>query len=123
VARVSAAGHTVFAGHIGTIYQAHNAAYLGRSKPRTLRLLPDGQVISDRTIQKIRARERGWEYGVGLLRRHGAAAPTGNIREWLTHWLSRLTRPLRHPGNHRYAWSLGRRQRLIPVGPYPRKEA
>jgi hypothetical protein len=60
VPRKAANGRLVHPGHIGTIFQAFNGAYLGRGTPRTLRLLPDGTVLSDRAIQKIRAGERGW---------------------------------------------------------------
>jgi hypothetical protein len=34
VPRRTAAGDLVFPGHIGTIYQASNAGYLGRTTPR-----------------------------------------------------------------------------------------
>lgn len=62
--RTSSSGDRVFPGHVGTIYQAHNAAYLGRGTARTLRLLPDGSVFSARTAQKIRSQERGWQHAV-----------------------------------------------------------
>jgi hypothetical protein len=120
--RVNAEGATVFAGHVGTIYQAHNAVYLGRSTARTLRILPDGAVLSARAIQKIRARERGWEYAAGVLERHGAATPGEDLGGWLKTWLPRLTRPQRHQGNHRYAWALDRRLRrhLAAAAAYPK---
>ena len=38
------AGEVLFGGHVGRVYQATNASYLGRSAARTLRLLPDGAV-------------------------------------------------------------------------------
>lgn len=121
--RANAEGRTVFGGHFGTIYQAFNGVYLGRGTARTLRLLPDGQVMSARALQKIRARERGWEYSAELLERHGASRPGEDLGAWLRAWLPRLTRPLRHPGNHKYAWSLQRRSRLVlaPAGPYPKR--
>jgi hypothetical protein len=52
-------GRVLFAGHIGIIYKAKRAEYLGRSTPRTLTVLPDGQIISARAAQKVRAGERG----------------------------------------------------------------
>lgn len=73
--RAAADGRVVMPGHVGTIYQAFNAHYLGRSTPRTLTLLPDGSVFSDRTAQKIRARERGWAYAVEQLVAFGAPEP------------------------------------------------
>jgi hypothetical protein len=128
VPRETATGHVVFPGHLGTIYQAHNGEYLGRGTARTLRLLPDGKVLSARSTQKIRAAERGWHPVTRQLVSHGATAidPTANRAErlaWLAHWTGRLTHKLRHGGNHRYAWRLNRR--VIIAGtpaPYPKRE-
>jgi hypothetical protein len=115
VPRRAADGRLVHPGHIGTIFQAFNGAYLGRGTPRTLRLLPDGRVLSDRAIQKIRAGERGWRYAARLLEEAGATAPDGDRVAWLKLWLPRLTRTVRHPGNHRYAWPLNKvASRLMP---------
>jgi hypothetical protein len=122
VPRTTADGRLVFPGHIGTIYQASNAVYLGRGKARTLRVLPDGTVFSDRALQKVRAREQGWEYASAQLVKFGAD-PLGaedDGREWLARWLSLLTRPMKHPGNHRYAWALAG-TRLVNLAPYPKK--
>ncbi len=123
VPRHDADGELVFRGHIGTIYAAFNGTYLGRATPRTLRLLLDGTVFSDRAIQKIRAEERGWHYAVSILVRHGAEPPRGDLAAWLALWLPRITRRLRHPGNHRYAWALHRRHRRFVIGgrPYPKQ--
>jgi len=124
VARTSAAGDVVFPGHIGTIYQAHNAAYLGLSTPRSLRLLPNGKVLSDRAIQKVRGGERGWGRVVELLCEHGAPPFGGDRREWLQRALQVTTRVLRHGGNHRYAWGLTpSTRRQLEGGPYPKKVA
>lgn len=113
-------------GHIGTIYQAHNAVFLGQAKPRTIRVLPGGKVLSARAIQKIRAGERGWRYSAALLEHHGAE-PLENAadgRPWLATWLPRITRCVRHPGCLRYAWALDKRLRKhMPVGEaYPKLE-
>ena len=37
-------------------------------------------------------------------------------------WLPKLTQPMRHPGNHKYAWTLQRRDRrhLPDSLPYPK---
>jgi hypothetical protein len=115
-------GNRIFRGHIGTIYQATNGRFVGCSKGRVIHLLPDGQVLSDRVMTKIRRRERGWEYGVDLLMRFGAAVPTSNLRTWLTIWRERLCRKLHHPGNYRYTWALQRRlERWLPAGEaYPK---
>ncbi len=120
--RSSSTGAQIFPGHIGTIYQAHNAAYLGRGTPRTLRLLPDGSVFSARTAQKIRTLERGWRHAVAQLVAHGAPELSGDPGTWLRTWLPKITRTMRHPGNHRYAWALARRDRrhLPPSQAYPK---
>lgn len=104
--RRSLDGQIVHKGHVGTIYQTFNGTYLGRSAPRTIRLLPDGSVLNARTIQKIRAQERGWRYGAKLLEGFGATPVAGDPGRWLREWLPKLTRPVRHPGNHKYAWAL-----------------
>lgn len=123
--RTTLSGERVFGGHIGTIYQALNARFLGRATPRVLRLLPDGTVFHERAAQKIRKGERGWEGAAAALRHHGASpAPrsAGERREWLDYWGARLTRRIHHPGNYRYAWGLTRAvRRALPVTlPYPK---
>ena len=116
--RCDRAGRVIFPGHIGTIYQASNAIYTGRATPRTLRLLPDGQVLNDRSLQKIRQLERGHEYAEELLCRYGAPPRHGaDPRAWLAIALRAAgIRTLRHPGNHRYLFTVGTRRRLVAVG-------
>jgi hypothetical protein len=125
VPRETLDGRFVFPGHVGTIYQAHNGVYLGRGRSQVMRVLPDGSVFSHRARQKIRTRDRGWQYATALLQHFGAAPLTeeGDSRAWADRWLSLLTRPLRHPGNHKYAWALDRRlRRHIGRGlAYPKK--
>jgi hypothetical protein len=123
--RVNRMGVSVFGGHVGTIYQAHNAAYLGRGTPRTLTLLPDGSILSDRAQQKVRAAERGIRYCVARLIRFGAEAPVslapGHLTVWLREWKHRLCCSVRHHGNHKYAWVLHRHFRLPRSLPYPKQ--
>lgn len=123
--RTDAEGRRVKPGHLGIVYQATNAAYLGRSTARTLRLLPDGTVYSERAASKVRAGDSRWRSAAAPLVRFGAPAPSpASLREWLAEWLPRLTRPLAHPGNHRYAWALARGVRLAGrPGPYPKAPA
>lgn len=111
--RTTDSGAAVFAGHIGTIYQASNAAFLGRGTARTLRLLPDGKVLSDRSIQKIRAGERGSRYAGEILESYGAQPCDGDPRAWLDYHLPRLTRTVAHPGNLKYAWSFSKAVKLV----------
>jgi hypothetical protein len=116
-------GGVVTPGHVGTIYQAMNARYLGRARADTLRLLPDGRCFSNRAAAKIRARERGWRYSAEQLVRAGAGPVEGEPGAWLRTWLPRVTRTLRHPGNHRYAWPLDRilRRQFATSQPYPKR--
>lgn len=129
--RTTLAGETIFPGHVGTIYQALNGHYLGRSGAASLRLLPDGTVFSNFASGKLRRLKTGWRSAVETLRRWGAddltpadvLVPELRIA-WLERWRRELTRPMRHQGNHRYAWALDRRaRRSLPdsTGPYPKK--
>jgi hypothetical protein len=124
--RVNYLGLAVFGGHIGTIYQAHNAVYLGRGTARTLTLLPDGSILSDRAQQKVRAVERGLGYSVGRLLAFGAEPPRSlapaYLSAWLRVWKDRLCRLVRHRGNHKYAWALHRHIRLPRSLPYPKQK-
>lgn len=129
VRRVTTDGRVVMPGHVGIVYQALNARYLGRSTPRRLQVLPDGTIASPRALQKIRGAERGWRAAVALLVSHGAepleeSAGRAERLEWLGRTLGSITRPLKHGGNHRYAWALDRRLDLPPAsGDYPKLEA
>lgn len=121
--RTDAGGRVIFGGHVGTIYQASNAIYLGRGTSRTLHLLPDGRVLNDRTKQKLRKAERGWEAAAADLETFGAPpAPRDEVsrRAWLTEQIRHLTHTLRHPGNHKYAWALHRSVKLPKSQPYPK---
>jgi len=128
VPRTCADGASVFPGHIGVIYQAHNAIYLGRGRAQVLRILPDGRAFSHRAVTKLRSGVRGWRYAAAMLEHHGATpAPADDVgrRAWAAHWIAALTRPLRHAGNHKYAWGLttaGRRA-LVTSLPYPKRLA
>lgn len=115
-------GRLVVPGHVGTIYQAHNARYLGRGRADTLKLLPDGTAFSRRALSKIRAGERGMRAAVAQLVSHGAEQLADGAceiarRAWLATWLPRLTRELAHPGNHRYAWALDAKRWPRTLGP------
>lgn len=109
--RRAADGRLVLCGHWGCIYQALSATYLGRGDGRKLHLLPDGRVFNHRTEQKIRKMEQGWKSGVEELQSYGAGPLTSAPSEWLAYWLPRVTKPLRHRGNHKYAFGLGRHAR------------
>lgn len=105
--RTDERGRQVFRGHLGTIYCALNGRHVGRTRAATLRLLPDGTVLSNRAA--------------GKLARAGEDALA-----WLRLWRARLTRPMRHRGCFRYVWCLDRRRRRAileaagPALPYPK---
>ena len=123
VPRAAVDGTLIHRGHIGTCYQATSATYLGTTALRMIRLLPDGTVLNDRTVQKIRSGEQGWQYAAAILEKFGAEPPaSGSRTAWLQQWLPRVTQRFRHSGNHRYAWPLCRTaQKLLPEAlPYPK---
>lgn len=107
-------GAVILPGHVGTVYQATNAVYAGRTKRNLLVLLPDGTVFSSRSMSKIRRRERGWRYCVEQLVAAGAAPPAsdilppGELTAWMWRAIDRVGRRLPHGGNHRYVWALDR---------------
>ena len=107
-------GVLVLPGHVGTIYQATNAIYGGRTKARALWLLPDGTVFSERAMSKIRARDRGYRYAIDQLVRHGAESPLDigqDLGAWMRTQLPRVARRAKHRGNHRYLWAIDKRLR------------
>lgn len=119
----------VMPGHVGTVYQAMNAVYTGRSKARPVWLLPDGTVFGERTISKIRDREVGWRYAVNRLVGYGAPPPDDGAD--LTVWLPDAFAAagavkVRPGGKHRYCWPVGTRdvRRRTPVAldplPFPK---
>jgi hypothetical protein len=128
VARRDSTGGLAFPGHIGIVYQAANATYAGRGAARTLRVLPDGRVLNERALSKLRTLDVGHEYVEHLLRRIGAPPRRGAPpAEWLPHAFAAAgVRRLRHPGNHRYLFRLGDRASrravviALPTSPYPK---
>lgn len=135
VPRRRADGSILKPGHTGVIYQALGGSdtamrYTGRGTARSLWLAPDGTVLSERTLQKIRAQEQGHEYGERLLISHGARVPRAgaDMRAWLRSALTDIkARRLRHRGNHRFAMPLGATRRAraavriaLPPLPYPK---
>lgn len=128
IARTTLDGRPVFPGHYGTIYQASNGRWCGRGTARTLSLLPDATVLNARSLQKVRANERGHEAVEQLLRAYGATPrQTGEPgADYLAHALREIgLRRVTHPGNLRYCWSLRRNAQIgIPAQwPYPKRGA
>lgn len=116
-------GHLVKPGHIGVIYQAANAVYLGRGSKRTLVLSASGEVISERSLSKLRNGERGENYVREMLA--GLGAPRQMRGESGEAYVARLLasdtfRRVRHPGNHTYAWSLNKKIQIESKASYPK---
>ena len=110
-------------GHVGTIYQALNYRFVGRSSPRTHIVGVDGKVVSGRMLSKIRLDEQGATYSYDKLRALGAPA-----RRLMEEGAAYVKRALaegpfsrrRHPGNLAYVWAANKRDRrqLPPALPY-----
>jgi hypothetical protein len=126
--RLDACGVPVFRGHLGTIYQATNGRFVGRTNDSTLHLLPDSTCLSNRSQSKLRKGERGDRHPVAQLVTWGATEPRNDedIGEWLATWRSRLCTTMRHRGCYRYLWCINRRWRrrvlTAPALAYPKNE-
>jgi hypothetical protein len=126
VERSTAEGFLCKPAHAGTIYQASNAAFLGRARPHWLWLDRDGRVLSPRALSKIRQQERGHRYAEAQLL--AAGADPRRSSEEPAQWLERILRPplfrrMRHPGNFTYVFGLDRETRAQAMArsmPYPR---
>jgi hypothetical protein len=123
-------GSVVCPGHVGTIYQASNGQFVGRSKARRLLLTSSGTVLSERTLSKL----RGGEQGAGGAYRAllAAGAPRMRPGEDGSAYVERVVReaglfkPVQHPGNFAYLFAIGDRGRkararsgFLPALPYP----
>lgn len=128
--RRTAAGELTKAAHHGTVYMAKGALLADRATPRSLLLAPDGSVVSERMLSKIRGEERGIDYAVRRLQAY--CAPARARGESWAAWTERVVRlPIfrrfRHPGNLAYVFGLDRytsvRLAMLHDGrrPYPRK--
>jgi len=124
VPRRTVSGVLIKPGHCGTLYQALNGHFVGRSSPRNLRLLADGTVLSDRTIQKLRAGEPGTGSIRERLGQLGIRLPDGPVGPELTALLNKHTRSLPHPGNFKYVWAFSRAagKHLPSPLPYPKMD-
>ena len=106
--RTDAAGAVTFPGHIGNLYQALGAVYLGRARSEGLLLLPDGRSFDRRTLSKALRGERGQRYAVAQLVAAGAIAPSAgeDLGAWSRAWVPRVTRRVKHPGTLKYVFPL-----------------
>jgi len=128
--RHNAAGELTKQMHYGQIYQASNARFCGRTRPRILHLTPHGLTVDDRTISKIRGADPRDHSAIENLL--AAGAPCIKPKQTPRHWFSELVtsqwlRRVKHPGNFAYAFALDRyaKQQIDqlwgPQAPYPKK--
>lgn len=120
-------GKIIHRGHVGCVYQATNGRYRGLTNDASLLLLPDGTCYSAKASAKVRRQIQGREYSGAQLVSFGAAPlrEGEDPKAWLDFWRPRLTRKLRHRGNHRYVWSVDPKRAIEiykygPVLPYPK---
>lgn len=120
--RTRADGTVFKPGHLGTIYTALSAVYLGPARAHTLLVLPDGRSFNRRSLAKIRTRDRGWRYAVDQLVSAGAPAPGPHLDAWMEHTLATLIRREPHPGCLKYALPFDARvRRALPASkPFPK---
>jgi hypothetical protein len=123
--RIDADGRVVKRGHVGTVYQALNASYRGRSRAQLMVLSRDGRVVDGRAMSKLRNDESGAGYAYDQLRALGA--PDRRPLETGHGYVARALeeggfQAVRHPGNHTYTWWLGdqRRRPAWTNLPYPK---
>lgn len=95
--------------HWGTIYQATNALYAGRSSRRSRLVGPNGREVSLRSVSKVRNGERGRRYSLTQLIDAGAPPmrPDESVRAWLERVLPTFRR-IQHTGNLAYVFGLTR---------------
>lgn len=131
VPRQANEGRIVMPGHVGVIYQASSARYVGRAQAKTLHINRDGIALSSRAISKIRLQEHGAGSAEKRLVKLGAQ-PRGFGQDpaaWVAQVLTSGTfQKVRHPGNHVYCFALdcGTAKRrnvagFAPERPYPKK--
>lgn len=105
VPRTRLDGSLVFPGHYGCIYASVNALYLGRASAKTQYLAPDGRVLANRILSKLRNGEIGRAYAertladITGLSRNDDEAPASYVERALT-----VMRAQHHPGNHLYVF-------------------
>lgn len=117
--RIAADGCSFVPGHVGTVYQAHNARYVGRSRSDRIWLTADGRVLSRRTLSKLAGGEVGAAGAYEQMVRMGAPRrrPGEADRDYVRRALEQGPfRQVKHPGNHVYAWAVGRDRQLTERG-------
>lgn len=102
-------GRIIMPGHVGVIYQASSATYVGRAQAKTMHVNRDGIALSSRALSKIRLQEHGANSAEKRLVKLGAHPRIfgQDPAEWVNEVLTSGTfQKIRHPGNHVYCFAL-----------------
>jgi hypothetical protein len=118
--RKSLAGQLVKPGHVGTIYQAANAAYFGQNRPSTIYLADNGEIVSRRALSKLKNGERGRDHVREMLTDLVGPKLRGESDAGYVERIKHSLRAIRHPGNHTYAWALNKRIKITSKQTYPK---
>ena len=122
VPRYALDGDCLLPGHVGTIYQATNFAYMGRGTPRTHYLDARGHTISPKVFQKVRQGLRGHAYAQAVLEEaSGVMRRSGESGGAFIKRARKELRKLRHPVNHAYVCGVDRRTKYTSRAPRPKQ--
>ena len=116
--RESHNGKTVFAGHVGTIYQATNFLSAGRTDKRRNVVLPDGSVFTQREEQKLISGDQGHAYVLRRLLSNGAPSMlyAERGREYLHRAYAHIgVRIQVELGKHRYVQTVGKHRDRVRI--------
>ena len=117
--RIDRNGRVSHRGHVGQVYQAGNALYLGRAKARILHLAASGEAVPDRLLSKVRRDGVGADGAERRLVGMGAPERPRHLdrRTWLAQSLAcgAFTRAA-HRGVHAYVLPVDRWARRAMAG-------
>jgi hypothetical protein len=110
--RTTDAGNVVMPGHVGTIYQAFNGRFVGRTKVEHLWFDRHGRLVAPRGLAKLRSADHHRGQEAFYRRMLDAGADPRLIGENGRDYINRVLREgpfrrVRHPGNLAYVWAIG----------------
>lgn len=107
VVRMNKHGEVTMPGHVGTIYQAHNGRNVGRTSSYYKKMNPNGVIVTDRTLNKLRNGEKGNNYVYQMLKEYaGLKRPDEDWKQYVARAEQKFVK-FKHPGNHVYCWAVG----------------
>lgn len=116
VPRLGEGGIVIMPGHVGEVYQALSATCRGRARARSHFIAPNGSMISERTLSKIKLEEQGSEYATKQVLAAGVdPRKTGeDPKEWIARAIEEGQISVRrHPGNWVYTFGLTKRAKAL----------